>query len=130
MSFSSEIKDSLCVYADENVCCKKALLYGMLFFARRFSSRNIELSSSNVNVIRLAESLIKEMTGVVASVTESEKGNGALCVTGRKNVLTVLEYFGHSATEISFSLNYANLENECCIPFLRKNDRSRKGLSP
>lgn len=120
MSFSSEIKDSLCVYTDENVCCKKALLYGMLFFARRFSSRYIELSSSNLNVIRFAESLIKEQTGLIPAVTETEKHNGILSVTGKKNILALLEYFGHSANEVSFSLNYANLENECCIlSFLR-----------
>lgn len=120
MSFSSEIKDSLCVYTDENVCCKKALLYGMLFFARRFSTRSIELSSSNINVIRLAQALTEEQTGVIPTVTESEKGNGVLSLSGKKNVTAVLEYFGHSITEVSFSLNYANLENECCIlAFLR-----------
>lgn len=120
MSFSSDIKESLCGYTDENICCKKALLYGMLFFARKFSSRSIELSSSSLCVTLLASSLTKELTGVDCEIKETAKKGGILTVTGRQNISRVLAFFGHSVSEISFSLNYANLENECCIlSFLR-----------
>ncbi len=74
MSFSSQTKARLCAEKIKNRCCRKALLYGMLLFARRCSGEEIVLYSENKAVLRLAMSLSREC-GVSGEVSESEGPN-------------------------------------------------------
>lgn len=120
MSFSSDVKKNLCEIMPESRCCERALLYGMLFFSRRFSGRGIELSATSFCVAELAARLCDCVAGVAVSVIPSGSGGGVLRITGKENVSKLLAAFGHTPGEVSYSLNYGNLENDCCVSsFLR-----------
>ena len=120
MSFSMDIKTALCKIDVENDCCVKAELYGLLLFARRFSANRIELNAKNRDVALRAQALCARAVGVTPAFSDTDQNGGVLRITKKKDVTRVLEFFGHSADEISYALNYANLENDCCMQsFLR-----------
>ena len=115
MSFSSDLKQTLCAVEPENDCCLRAQAYGMLFFARTFSGTGIELSATNGDVAALASSLCEKLTGVTGELHTTAGGSRGFRVARRSDVAKVLSFFGHAPGEVAFSLNYANLENDCCM---------------
>ena len=57
MSFSSQTKERLCAEKIKNRCCRRAMLYGLLLFAKHFSEEEIVLYSENKAVLRTADAL-------------------------------------------------------------------------
>lgn len=120
MSFSSDIKTALCEIEAEADCCATAQLYGMLFFARKFSNTGIEMTVTNSCIADTAAWLCKRQVGITPMVYKKDGGGAALRIYGKKNLSAVLDVFGHGMNEVSFSLNYGNIDNECCMQsFLR-----------
>lgn len=120
MSFSSDIKRGLCAQPVTEACCARAQLYGMLFFGRRFSGREIEMWASSGEILDTAARLCEETAGVIPSVRVSESGGGVLRVFGKKDTAKLLDCFGHDSGGVSYSLNYGNLDESCCMrSFLR-----------
>ena len=120
MSFSSDLKQMLCTVTPESDCCLRAQTYGMLFFARTFSGTGIALAASDETVADLAAENCSRLTGGVGDKRVTARGSCVWTVSRKSEVRKILSFFGHAPNEVAFSLNYANLENDCCIQsFLR-----------
>lgn len=120
MSFSSELKEQLCGMEPESDCCARAQGYGMLMFARRFSSTGIDLATTCAAVADRAAAFCRNVAQVEPNMRILSGGGCHLHISRKSDVAKVLAVFGHTPGEVSFSLNYANLENECCLQsFLR-----------
>ena len=125
MSFSLEVKQTLCGIAEQKACCEKAELYGMLLFCQQFGAMSVRMQTSSGAVAERLEQALLAQTGVrLEHKTTPHRREGefthVLRTATRADARAVLAYFGHSASEISLRLNLANLEEECCVwPFLR-----------
>jgi len=120
MSFSSDLKQSLGAIGAESDCCLRAQTYGMLFYARTFSATGMEIASSVAEVTDRAQANCVRLFGFGGSLRETSGGSRVWKIGRRSEAGKVLAFFGHSANEVAFSLNYANLENDCCLQsFLR-----------
>ena len=126
MSFSVEIKNELCRLPAAHDCCRKALCYGMLRFARNFSDRAVSIVTEHPGFARLAATLMAEECGVFVDmqtkITHRKQTPESCTVTveGDDQRMMVIDHFGHSKDEIHGRINRANLEDECCnSAFLR-----------
>lgn len=120
MSFSMSVKDNLCKIETEKLCCKKAELYGLLLFGRKFGGNGYVLQTQNAEVCRRVTSLLSELLEINAKVKKTPRKKPdeftfLISVTSKKDTVRMLEFFGHSVNELSISLNYANIEDECCF---------------
>lgn len=92
----------------------------MFLFARRFSAMGIDLATTCPAVAERAAALCETLSGVTPNIRVLSGGGRHLHIGKKSEVTKVLAAFGHTPGEVSFSLNYANLENECCLQsFLR-----------
>lgn len=125
MSFSMSVKNNLCNIETEKLCCKKAELYGLLLFGRKFGGDGYILQTQNEEVCKRVTGLLNEVLELNPKIKKTPRKNPdeftfLISVTGKKDTVRMLEFFGHSANEISITLNYANIEDECCFSaFLR-----------
>lgn len=125
MSFSMSVKNNLCKIETEKLCCKKAELYGLLLFGRKFGNGGYVLQTQNSDVAEHITQLLSELIRINARVRKTprkdpEEFTFHISVTSKKDTVRMLEYFGHSINELSVTLNYANIEEECCFSsFLR-----------
>lgn len=128
MSFSSTVKDELINFENgrqidtenNSACCIRALQYGLLLFCRGFSVSAINMQTENEGVAKLYAVTIKHITGKEQNIKCSAAGKYSISVEPEKLRKQVLEYFGHTGTEITLRLNRANLSDECCYEsFLR-----------
>lgn len=126
MSFSEEIKNELCKLPIERDCCRKALCYGILRFARNFSDRAVSIVTEHPGFARLSASVLAEECGVFVDmqtkITHRKQTPESCTVTveGDDQRLMLIEHFGHSKDEIHGRINRANLEDDCChAAFLR-----------
>lgn len=120
MTFSASVKEELTELEVENECCIKAMTYGMLLFARAFSSHEMYLKTENDSVAQKYSDLINYMTGIDTRDKKTEAGINRISVPFRRERLEVMEEFGHSEKDITLRINRANLPEECCVgAFLR-----------
>lgn len=120
MSFSMTVKDNLCKIETEKLCCKKAELYGLLLFGRKFGGNGYLLQTQNGAVCDRVTSLLSELVQINAKIKKTPRKNPdeftyLISVTGKRDTEKMLDYFGHSSNELSVTLNYANIEDECCF---------------
>ncbi|MBQ9468436.1 MAG: DNA-binding protein WhiA [Clostridia bacterium] len=73
MSFSQETKSDLCGIPVKKLCCKRALLYGMLLCGNLFSPEMIRLVTENERVSQSIVHLLREVYGARAGLTIGEK---------------------------------------------------------
>ena len=115
MSFSSQVKDELIKTEYEEVCCKKALLYGMCIFGKSFSENGISLQTENGNIAALYASLLKELFNINAQVTRSPKGrNTTVSVAEKIDAAKLFRSFGHEGAG-SLKINHSNFFCENCV---------------
>ncbi len=76
MSFASETKSSLCT-APSPLCCRRALLAGMLVFANICTEDKIKLITESRDVAELFMKLLKDLCSVKTNVYVSEKKTGS-----------------------------------------------------
>lgn len=115
MSFSSQVKDELIKTEYEEVCCKKALLYGMCIFGKSFSENGISLQTENGNIAALYASLLKELFNINAQVTRSPKGrNTTVSVAEKIDAVKLFRSFGHEGVG-SLKINHSNFFCENCV---------------
>lgn len=114
MSFSMQVKDELVTTEYENVCCKRALLYGMCLFGKSFSVSEVSLQTENENVASTFASLIKDIYNIDASIKKSPKGrNFTAFVSDKGECAKILKSFGHEGA-VSKKINYSNFDCEGC----------------
>ena len=73
MSFSKDTKNDLCALPVKKLCCKRALLYGMLLCGNVFSPEKIRLITENERVSQAIIRLLREVYGVKGNLYISEK---------------------------------------------------------
>lgn len=71
MSFSSEVKDTLCTLTVKKRCCRRALLLGMLFAQYVPENRVLVFSTDNENIRALFSWLFRQMTSVTPQFEET-----------------------------------------------------------
>ncbi len=76
MSFSSETKSSLCT-PPVPLCCRRALLAGMLVFANICTEDKVKLITENKDVARLFMKLLKDLCSVKYNLYVTEKKTGS-----------------------------------------------------
>ncbi len=74
MSFCSDIKTELCEIKVSR-CCTQALTYGLLLFARAFTSKKIQIQSENQAVARLYAVMVKKSYDANVQITKGESQN-------------------------------------------------------
>ncbi|NCC87728.1 MAG: DNA-binding protein WhiA [Clostridia bacterium] len=128
MSFSSKVKNELIEFEKSRKedlinykdCCTHAQQYGLLLFCRGFSVSNINMQTENENIAKIYARTIEQITGQVQPIKCSAAGKYSVNVQGEKRRRKILEYFGHTGSEITLRLNRANIADECCYSaFLR-----------
>ncbi len=111
MSFSHSVKEEIAASLPQAVCCRHAMAYGMLLFAREFSSRGISIMTDHDCVARLYAQMIEECSGARAVTKVSEAGKYTVTVP-EEDVSRVLSAFSVSGNEAVTRINRGNLPNE------------------
>ena len=73
MSFSSDIKNSLCTLNVKQKCCKKSLIYGMLFSQSALDKNQIKFVTDNEKCFQLLSHSIKSVFGISPGCEAYEK---------------------------------------------------------
>ncbi len=119
MSFSSDIKTELSAIDNLSSCCYHAQVYGLVLFAH-FTGYNISFKTENNDVFNFYCKALNDYVG--CDVVKNTSGSKMLIasVEDKSSKVKALEKFGHSSKETTLRINYANIENECCVcSFLR-----------
>ena len=111
MSFSRSVKEEIARSLPEAACCRHAMAYGMLLFAREFSSRGISIMTDHACVAKLYAQLIEECCGVVPETKVSDAGKYTVSVA-QADIGRVLSAFSVSGNEAVTRINRGNLPNE------------------
>lgn len=72
MSFAGETKNDLCAVFVKKMCCKYALLFGLLRPSYLFSEREIRLTTRNAAVASLVSALLSECFSIVCEPLRAE----------------------------------------------------------
>lgn len=119
MSFASEVKTELCSELPPNPCCRRAELYGILLFGRAFSQKTLCLRTEHEGAAELFARLVSEQYGL-SPVMRRAHAMVSVEAGTEADFARVREDFGYRPATVSYRLNRAVLENECCAPvFLR-----------
>ena len=74
MSFLSELKNQIISQPHKNVCCRRALLNGVIFAKGEIKDELIVISLENGEVIEFVSELIREFFGKSPEVSSNSKG--------------------------------------------------------
>ena len=123
MSFASELKKELCACALAP-CCRRAETYALFLYGHRFDGSGIVLQTESATVAQTAAALLAAETGMFVDVhiPLTQRGHGRICtvIVPDSQRPAVLRHFGHTATEVSRQVRFANLAEQCCASaFLR-----------
>ncbi|MCI8360606.1 MAG: DNA-binding protein WhiA [Clostridiales bacterium] len=115
MSFSSQVKDELCLVRPSG-CCKTAEAYGLLLFGRSFTSENLSLQTEHEGVADRFASLLRQVCGVSPVTSHSGGRRELLTVSlkGEADRRRALHRFDHSARDVQLRIREKWLERECC----------------
>lgn len=113
MSFSSQVKDELCV-PTADPCCEKAQTYGLLQAARAFSAEAVTLQTEHAPTAERYAQFLRRVCGVTPHKNERPDGSFLLTVPDAADRLRVLTVFGHETASVALRLNRSNLECEHC----------------
>ncbi|MDP4153838.1 MAG: DNA-binding protein WhiA [Bacillota bacterium] len=119
MTFSQNVKSEICESKRfDNDCCRKAQLYGILFFSNIFSFTRFKLSTESVAVAKriaaLADAVCDSTLNITAAgVCESDQ---LYTVTAEdKDAERLFLDMGYGKETVSLRLNRANFECDSCI---------------
>lgn len=123
MSFASELKKELCAQSP-TVCCRRAEVYALFLYGHRFDGNAVVLQTESATVAQTAAALLAAETGVFVDVRIplTPHGRGRICsvVVPDSQRHTVLQHFGHAASDVQRAVRFANLAQPCCAAaFLR-----------
>ncbi len=119
MSFSSDIKKELCSLENIQPCCYHAQVYGLVLFAH-FNKFNLSITTENKDVFDLYLKSLTEYVGFKPVTDTSRIKKLTAEITDASKKEKCFDKFGHSINETSLRINYANIQNECCVAsFLR-----------
>lgn len=120
MSFTSKVKDEICLAADMPTCCYHAMTYGLLLCGRSFNSTSIMLVTEHEGAATAYADAIEKITGTAPMTKCSDAGKYSVSVTKKSDRLKVLEHFGVSEKMVGVRINRSNFADECCYSaFLR-----------
>ena len=80
MSFSHRVKEEIANSLPEYSCCRHAMAYGMVLFAREFSPQGVSIMTDHDCVAALYSQMIEEECGVTARTKVSDAGKYSVCV--------------------------------------------------
>ncbi len=115
MSFSSQVKDELCLVRPSG-CCKTAECYGLLLFGRSFSAGSISLQTEHEAVAERYASILRQVCDVRPTVSSSGVRREMITVSlpGEADRRRVLHAFDHSTADIQLRIREKWVERECC----------------
>lgn len=120
MSFTADVKTELSDTSLLSDAQKKAYAYGFLLFGKSFNSRSVSCASDYKCVIDSFKSIVAELTGIEASISELKSGKWIMKISSATERRRLLETFDHTPNEISLRINHGNFEDdECYYAFLR-----------
>jgi len=111
MSFAAETKAALCELKIKKMCCRTALLLGILRAANQFSDREIRFTTRSRQTAALTVNLLIECFGDITSAGFSD-GSELLSVVGTENDPHDTEDSGESY-QIALSGAQAKVISEC-----------------
>lgn len=114
MSFTADVKTELSETDRFTPAQKRAYAYGFLLFGKSFSVRSVSCASDYKCVIDSFASVITELTGIKPVVSNLKSGKWVLKITTADHRKALLEFFDHSANEISLRINHGNFEDDDC----------------
>ena len=123
MSFSSDVKRELCNIPLGEKEHQYAECYGMLLFARKFSSREIVLKTENLYVARRFEHLLLNLFNPIIEKISTLKFKNTdtmlhkVTVVLKEDCHRIYEDFGHTLKDVNLRINRANLENDYLYPY-------------
>ncbi|MDR2647175.1 MAG: DNA-binding protein WhiA [Oscillospiraceae bacterium] len=120
ISFTSETKEELSLLAaEQSPCCQDAQLYGMLLFGKRFSIREVAYLSDQLPLADFVKKLLERIAPI--AVTQQKNGRKwEINVPSAADRRQVLDYFGHTSSDISLRIQPNALQDDCCkAAFLR-----------
>lgn len=119
MSFSKNVKTELIEIQNED-CCAHASAYGILLFSRAFSTRDISFLTEHGGVASYYNDAVVLLSGRVAHMQETDGGNSLVSVPDAGQRQRIFAALGIDARGGRRSINFANIQNECCFgAFLR-----------
>lgn len=115
MSFSSQVKDELCLVRPSG-CCKTAECYGLSLFGRSFSSESVMIQTEHEAVAERYASLMRQVCGVGPALTRtgSRRELTTVALQGEADRRRVLHHFEHSTKDIQLRIRSKWVERECC----------------
>ena len=119
MSFSTEVKNEL-LSAELESCCRHALSYAIILFGRTFSAKELAILTENNDIINAYCEAIHFLSGETVQPLNTDGKKRKVSVTDKKILSTVFEKLGFSESTIKRRVNFANLQEPCCLnAFLR-----------
>lgn len=120
MSYTCTVKESLC-RKNENMCCKRAELYGFLLFGGTFGEKKIQFRSENAFVIKRYEDIFSSLHfNGYEKQERNNKTTSYLIVIDEEHVGELIKKMGDISISSPVRIDYSAFENECCTAaFLR-----------
>ncbi len=115
MSFSAEIKNELIKNSDLPSCCKHAMAYGMLLFARSFNLNDISLLTDNEAVAKKYAEIIFEVSGIEPAFNVSPAGKYTVTIDSVDDRKKLLSVFSSNGKERVLRIDRGNLTNETAL---------------
>ncbi len=131
MSFASQVKTELCSVRTAR-CCSIAQIYGILLFAKRFSSANICLQTENIEVADMFSRLCGECFDVRTKITQGgiKRDTYHVSITSPYDRKKIMLYFGANDGKRPDYINNDIMKKECCkASFIRGAFISCGGIS-
>ncbi len=126
MSFSSETKRELCRAKLKPPELAWAEAYGLLLFAKKFSSKEIYFRTESADAANRFADVITTQTGAVVEISKTLSAKGSESIKYKVSIVSendcekVFFECGHSASDLNLKINRANIGFEVCMgAFLR-----------
>ncbi len=118
MSFSASVKNELINAKYENACCRRAMLYGLCLFGRKFSETEICLQTEHRPTAELFVSLLKEIFNIDAPISPTPQERiFNVSITKKSECEKIIRTFEHENV-VSLKINYSNFTcDECTHAF-------------
>lgn len=121
MSYTIDVKESLCNKKNSNLCCKKAELYGFLLFAGVFNRNIISFKSENEFIIKRYEEIFHHLDFSDYKKTEKQtKKHIYLIQIDADFTSSLISKIGDVNVGPPMRIDYSAFEDDCCSQaFLR-----------
>ena len=127
MSFAAKVKEEIASSLPQAPCCRHAMAYGLLLFAREFNASGISIMTDHACVASQYAAAIESECGG-QPVTHTSKAGKYTVRVEEQDVQKVLSAFSVSGKETFYRINRSNLLNEsteedgincCCHAFFK-----------